>query len=203
MNGDKQRALRVVRHQMIIDFAAWTDQTLPKLIGNVVAITQTNVAGLANNFLQFCVERAIVSTTDNLVFACVDAWELLDKESMRQTKRTALKKDQDYLDVLKIRNKMLGHRIEALIEEPEVRSEWFARTYGSHVAVCRLCERVAIRLRNQIKVMFDCGQVQGAWPLLDEVPAISSLDIVKVLDAMKAAGCYACDTWMFDPAPKQ
>ena len=182
-------SLPSARDRALVGFAWWAENNLPSAASNVLTLKNAQPKGLRNPVLRFVVPQAMNHVVEHAALRVFEAWLLLDAELESQQLPRLDRTSKSYLDLKRIRDKLVAHRIENFVHARD-HIEWYKKTLGKYDLVLKLLQNTASEVAQRIRELQSANNLRSPNIPLREVPEFYDSDVQELLAAMKMASIY-------------
>ena len=175
------------RRIILAQFPRWMDLRLPKQIFNIQALRSVLHEAMLNPVLEFTIPLAMNQIVEHSCLRVVEAWELLNDELAHQKRRTLGTKNADFVNLKRIRNKLIAHRIPNELNG-KLHRKWYLKKYGSFDSVMVLIQRVGAKISERIQKLQLTGLLPSDVKLRKPVTVFDGEYVMEMVAWLKQGG---------------
>lgn len=142
-----------------------------------------------NSVLRFVVPLAMNQAIEHSVLRVMEAWLLLDAEMLRLHLGTLDRKSPNYLNLKRVRDKLVAHRTENAVHTTE-HADWYRQEIGSYSKAFDVVDALAKEIASKVRALQESGALSLPNLPLREVPSFYRGDVEEILEAMRVADIF-------------
>ena len=176
-------------HRLLLNFLNFNQHTVKPSIANCLLFRSDIPSDLKNPVMIFLLEHSIDQVVEMLGLQLHEAWTILDQELEELGEPKMSNTDGDYLNLVRIRNKLIGHRVINSINPQH--AVWYKKTFGSYEKIFEFLQGVADKIEAKVvelirtkKMLVNVGTATRG------VKRFSKADVRSLVDALKAGGAW-------------
>lgn len=173
----------------LYEFTLYRELSMPQYMRFSQAILNKLPSDLTSATMQFLIMFATNSIVDNILLRTFEAFTLTNKALKNYNEETIDRNDPEFSDLIRLRNKILSHKVENEIET-DSHKNWKNSNYNSSEKVIALAMSCADRINEKIIHLLEndkSADYSGSVHLYNE---FNNEDLSKIFEALKVAEIY-------------